>query len=456
MKKQLTVFILTMILATLAFGQQAVGRSGLSYVLGINDYSGGTEDDFGWIPIHQIQFTHRLHRFFGMELSSGLGVAEVDDNPEDFRTYYFPYHINLKIMPLIGYRINPYGIIGYGTHITDIRDQTSGEPPIHLLGFGKGHREFGSQIDKQFTFGGGLEYFISDRFGLDASMRYGIYQYESFDHSGYGDSNENNTEIRLGLTYYFGNPIDSDGDGVPDKDDLAPKDPEDKDCFEDSDGAPDLDNDQDGIPDELDVCPNEPEDFDDFEDKDGCPEYDNDGDRIPDNADAAPNDPEDYDGFEDEDGAPDLDNDGDGINDLEDQCPNAAETMNGYEDEDGCPDSYLMEASTGTDDSGMLLNIYFDTNKSVPTDDSQDNLELLLDQLRSEGIYNILIKGYADKSGSDEYNIKLSLKRAEWVKDYLVKNGFRKETIATMGFGKSIEFPDMAKNRTVKIIMISR
>jgi hypothetical protein len=338
MKKLLFVLSLVLILTTVMFGQQAVGRSGLGYVLGMNDYSGGSEDDFGWIPIHQIQFTHRLHRFFGMELSTGLGVAEVDDNPEDFRTYYFPYHINLRIYPLIGYKLNPYGIIGYGTHITDVRDQTSGEPAIHLFGFGQGHREFGSQIDKQFTFGIGTEYFFNDRFGLDASVRYGVYQYSSYDHSGYGDTNENNTELRLGLNFYFGNPVDTDGDGVPDIDDLAPRDPEDKDCFEDWDGAPDPDNDQDGIPDVLDECPNVAEDFDGFEDKDGCPELDNDGDRIPDVEDAAPNDPEDMDGFEDQDGAPDLDNDGDGIPDLEDKCPNDPETVNGIEDEDGCPD----------------------------------------------------------------------------------------------------------------------
>ena len=48
---------------------------------------------------------------------------------------------------------------------------------------------------------------------------------------------------------------DSDSDGVLDKDDAAPYDPEDKDGFRDDDGAPDPDNDEDGIPDEDDECP---------------------------------------------------------------------------------------------------------------------------------------------------------------------------------------------------------
>ena len=48
---------------------------------------------------------------------------------------------------------------------------------------------------------------------------------------------------------------DSDGDGVLDKDDLAPTEPEDKDGFKDEDGAPEADNDHDGILDGDDECP---------------------------------------------------------------------------------------------------------------------------------------------------------------------------------------------------------
>jgi outer membrane protein OmpA-like peptidoglycan-associated protein len=48
---------------------------------------------------------------------------------------------------------------------------------------------------------------------------------------------------------------DSDGDGILDKDDKAPYEPEDFDGYRDDDGAPDPDNDEDGIPDEDDECP---------------------------------------------------------------------------------------------------------------------------------------------------------------------------------------------------------
>jgi OOP family OmpA-OmpF porin len=48
---------------------------------------------------------------------------------------------------------------------------------------------------------------------------------------------------------------DSDGDGIPDKDDKCRNEPEDKDGFQDADGCPDPDNDEDGIPDAQDECP---------------------------------------------------------------------------------------------------------------------------------------------------------------------------------------------------------
>jgi hypothetical protein len=48
---------------------------------------------------------------------------------------------------------------------------------------------------------------------------------------------------------------DSDGDGIPDKDDRCPNAAEDEDGFQDGDGCPELDNDEDGIPDAQDECP---------------------------------------------------------------------------------------------------------------------------------------------------------------------------------------------------------
>jgi OOP family OmpA-OmpF porin len=132
--------------------------------------------------------------------------------------------------------------------------------------------------------------------------------------------------------------LDSDGDGVLDRDDACIDVAEDRDAFQDSDGCPDLDNDNDRIPDTADRCRDAAETMDGFEDQDGCPDEDDDGDGVPDTSDTCRNEPEDRDRFEDVDGCPDPDNDGDGIIDARDTCPEGPEDKDGFRDEDGCPD----------------------------------------------------------------------------------------------------------------------
>ncbi|HEY3593053.1 MAG TPA: thrombospondin type 3 repeat-containing protein, partial [Polyangiaceae bacterium] len=102
-----------------------------------------------------------------------------------------------------------------------------------------------------------------------------------------------------------------------------------------SESALTADRDGDGILDRLDKCPEEPENWNGYQDSDGCPEDpDTDGDGIPDSRDMCVLEPEDKDGYLDEDGCPDLDNDLDGIADSVDKCPNEAEDKDGFEDQD--------------------------------------------------------------------------------------------------------------------------
>lgn len=65
---------------------------------------------------------------------------------------------------------------------------------------------------------------------------------------------------------------DTDLDGIVDKLDSCPLDPEDGDNFEDVDGCPDLDNDKDGLADPIDRCRDDAEDNDGWQDDDGCPD----------------------------------------------------------------------------------------------------------------------------------------------------------------------------------------
>ena len=80
--------------------------------------------------------------------------------------------------------------------------------------------------------------------------------------------------VLAGIQYASPGLSDRDGDGIPDKYDKCPDEPEDMDGFQDEDGCPDLDNDNDGIPDLKDKCPNEPENYNGWQDQDGCPDPD--------------------------------------------------------------------------------------------------------------------------------------------------------------------------------------
>ncbi len=280
---------------------------------------------------------------------------------------------------------------------------------------------------------------------------------------------------------------DRDGDGYDDSVDKCPDDPEDFDSFEDDDGCPDPDNDKDGILDaaelvrnpdgtykwtnndrktengrELD-CRNEPEDFDGFEDEDGCPDPDNDRDTILDASDKCPNDPEDFDGFEDEDGCPDVDNDGDGVldaaelvrnadgtykwtnkdrkfeNGVEVDCRNRPEDFDGDEDEDGCPDVLKI------DNCQIKLSdmIYFKFNKWDIDPKSFKVLDEVRDTLNAAPDIRIWIEGHTDSKGSDKYNLNLSQKRVDSVKEYLVKQGgIAAERLEPIGHGESKPIAD--------------
>lgn len=235
--------------------------------------------------------------------------------------------------------------------------------------------------------------------------------------------------------------LDNDGDGISDVDDGCPDLAEDFDGFEDDDGCPDLDNDGDGIPDVEDRCPNEPEDFDGFEDSDGCPDVlqDSDNDGVPDDMDKCPLKAEDVDGFQDEDGCPDLDNDLDGILDADDQCPNEPETFNGYNDEDGCPDERPIEQKF------ILRGVNFESGSAALTPDSYSILDQVVRSLMAYPEVKVEIRGYTDSVGSWEYNLDLSQRRADAVKQYLLNSGISPDRLVTKGYG---EANPVASNKT--------
>jgi outer membrane protein OmpA-like peptidoglycan-associated protein len=162
---------------------------------------------------------------------------------------------------------------------------------------------------------------------------------------------------------------------------------------------------------------------------------DRDGDGIPDDLDKCPDDPEDKDGFEDDDGCPDPDNDKDGIPDVSDACPNEPETVNGFQDEDGCPDS--AEIVVKEDRILLTEHVLFDTNRARIDAEGRPALAAVFNLWKQHAEWDhLVVDGYADRRGPDEFNVWLSRQRAERVIKTLVEMGFPVEKLRVRAFGK--------------------
>ncbi|MFT6378355.1 MAG: outer membrane protein OmpA-like peptidoglycan-associated protein, partial [bacterium] len=153
--------------------------------------------------------------------------------------------------------------------------------------------------------------------------------------------------------------------------------------------------------------------------------------------DACPNYPEDFDGWVDEDGCPDEDNDEDGFLDVDDTCPNEPETLNEFEDDDGCPDSLLAQI-VGTQII-IMDKVYFDTNRSTIKPISFDILDAVHGVLDSHlEIAQVEVQGHTDSDGGEEYNLDLSQRRADAVREYLIQRGIDSTRLISRGFGEGM------------------
>jgi outer membrane protein OmpA-like peptidoglycan-associated protein len=247
---------------------------------------------------------------------------------------------------------------------------------------------------------------------FDIGVKYDYSNKDMIDLNGTSSLNDGWITPYIGIGYHFGVLKDRDKDGILDKNDAAPNDPEDIDGFQDEDGVPDPDNDGDGILDINDGAPNQPEDKDGYMDSDGIPDPDNDGDGILDKNDGSPNQPEDKDGYKDADGIPDPDNDNDGIPDTIDRALMDAEDIDGYLDSDGVPDlDNDMDAIPDKNDKapGTDLTVAqgIDTKETYngfeDTDGVPDKLEEKIKDSDGDGIPDNLDKAPYDAEDKDGY-----------------------------------------------------
>src|SRR5258708_3448628 len=80
--------------------------------------------------------------------------------------------------------------------------------------------------------------------------------------------------------------------------------------------------------------------------------------------------------------------------------------------------------------------VNFDFDRYVIRPDARSKLDDLVGKLRNVNLEVVIAVGHADRLGSDAYNMKLSVRRADSVKAYLVSKGIAASPIYTQGNGE--------------------
>lgn len=202
-----------------------------------------------------------------------------------------------------------------------------------------------------------------------------------------------------------------------------------------------LDSDEDGVLDKNDKCPNtiKGKSVDVF----GCQLKDDaDNDGVPDEDDKCQNTPAgikvDYRGCE-------VDSDEDGIADSKDTCPNTSKEfmVDGY----GCPQT-------------ATLKVNFASGKYKINDQLVNEVQEFALFLKENKGYQVVLFGYTDNLGSEKANKTLSQNRANSVKEALTRYGISETRLTAIGKGVENPIADnattegRAKNRRIEVELI--
>jgi len=281
--------------------------------------------------------------------------------------------------------------------------------------------------------GAGLKYQLNEDIALQYKYLYNFTSRDNHDMITAG-GNDAWGEHLFSIVFSIGKAKDSDKDGISDSKDLCPNTP--VNTIVDEKGCP-IDSDKDGVTDDIDKCPNTP--VCEKVDENGCP-LDSDKDGVTDYYDQCPSTPA---GVKvDTRGCP-IDSDQDGILDYLDKCPN---TPQGTKvDTRGCPvvvvvaeKAPVVDEQTLTVFANALHGIQFKTGSHEINQNSYPILDDVVEVLTKNPQYKIIdICGHTDNVGADDYNHKLSIRRAEEVKKYLVRKGVEENRLNAVGFGET-------------------
>ena len=117
------------------------------------------------------------------------------------------------------------------------------------------------------------------------------------------------------------------------------------------------------------------------------------------------------------------DSDGDGVPDYLDQCPDTP--LGAVVDTDGCPYTILE-----------LSDVHFEFDSARLTSQAKSVLDRATSAINSAP-GTVSVEGHTDSTGSDDYNLGLSQRRAQSVVDYLVSQGVSSSKLQAKGFGES-------------------
>jgi len=124
----------------------------------------------------------------------------------------------------------------------------------------------------------------------------------------------------------------------------------------------------------------------------------------------------------------------------------------------------LSELKGKQTDRGIVLtlgDVLFDTGKADLKPGATQVIDRLANFLDKHADRNLVIEGHTDSVGGEEYNIQLSQKRTDSVRQALVEKGISAERIATKGYGK--RFPIASNknaagrqfNRRVEVVVLN-
>ena len=108
----------------------------------------------------------------------------------------------------------------------------------------------------------------------------------------------------------------------------------------------------------------------------------------------------------------------------------------------------------------FAADAFFDFDKAVLKPEGKAKLDDVASKVKDINLEVVIAVGHTDSVGSDAYNQKLSVRRAEAVKAYLVSKGIAKDRVYTEGKGEKQPVADnktkegRAKNRRVEIEVV--